>query len=286
MAINISDRNGRALEYAISRELVNTGLPASLTPRAVSDNLRDASKFTALPASLQTQYQQASAKVAQWASRQFLNQQIIVDRLPDLANSVTDISIQSASKTIDLSVKHNHQALKHPRPYSLAQFCGYPKSSAQDLAHRASLDNIASAFRASANSTTKFNLCAPAQITKLYDDFNKACKASIDAWASVDKALPQALFDFLVNTGFYKVIVDTRSSSGVTVTLQDYFLIPKVKTVSTTTNANRLIFKFDNGWEINCRLHTASSSISSAPKQLSLKFDAQRTAGTINEYSL
>lgn len=286
MAINSSDRNGRALEYAISNELMNAGLQASFTPRAVSDNLRDASKFTALPSSLRTQYQQSSAKIALWVARHFPNQTIVVDRLPDLANSVTDISIQSASKTIDLSVKHNHHALKHPRPYSLAQFCGYLKSSPQDVAHRASLDAIATAFRASANSSSKFNLCAPAQITKLYDDVNKACKASIDGWALVDKSLPQKLFDFLVNTGFYKVIVDTRAASGVTVTLQDYFVIPKVKTVSTTANANRLIFKFDNGWEINCRLHTASSSISVAPKQLSLKFDAQRTAGTINEYSL
>jgi hypothetical protein len=286
MATNISDRNGRALEYAITTELQSAGYSAVLTTRAVNDNVRDFPKYQAMPATLQKQYKQASVKIAHWVNGQIGNQKTVIDRLPDLANSVTDITIKSVSQTIELSVKHNHQALKHPRPYSLAQFCGYAKNSPQDVAHRAKLNSIALGFRVSVNGTSKFNLCAPTQITKLYDDVNIACKSSIDAWALVDKSLPQSLFDFLVNTGFYKVIVDTRQTIGVTVTIQDYFSIAKVSSVTTTTAGNRLIFRFNNNWEINCRLHTASSSISLAPQQLSLKFDAQRTAGVINQNTL
>ena len=73
MATNNSDRNGRALEYAITADLVKSGSKASLTQRAISDNARDLTKFQQLPNDLKKSYQAASIKISNWVNAQFEN---------------------------------------------------------------------------------------------------------------------------------------------------------------------------------------------------------------------
>ena len=279
MTVNNSDRNGRALEYAVTDELSKI-INATLTQRAISDNARDRQKFFAIPQELQQQYVTAAKKITNWISSQFINQTITIDRLPDSSTSVTDIAIFSPTNKIEISLKHNHFALKHPRPYSFAQACGYVKNSANDFAHRALMKTVDTNFRALATGKINYNECS---LSALYTDVYRACETSINNWVS-DANLAKQLFSFLVNNGFYKVIVNT--SSTVSVTVQDYLSVASVTNVSASTQSQYLTLTFNNGWKITLRVHTAATKISNSPSQLSLKFDAQKIAGQIAEFNL
>ena len=59
------------------------------------------------------------------------NTKITVDRLPDTAargGNPTDINIMFNNGQVNLSIKHNHRAVKHQRPSALAQQCGFIKN--------------------------------------------------------------------------------------------------------------------------------------------------------------
>jgi hypothetical protein len=288
MAVNNSDRNGRALEYAVVKELSN--IPnATLTQRAINDNARDKPKFDAISQEspqLQQQFIAAAVKISNWISHQFVNQTITIDRLPDSSTSVTDITINTPTAKLELSLKHNHFALKHPRPYSIAQACGYMKNTQQDISHRNLMQTVDNNFRALANGVPNYNNCTQAIISSLYNNVYGACVTSINNWSAGDTNLAKNLFGFMVNNGFYKIIVHTGTNLSVTV--QDYLSLASVSTVNASINpaSKYLTLNFSNGWEIALRVHTAATKISKPSSQLSLKFDAQRVAGTINEIIL
>jgi len=284
MAENNSDRNGRALEYIVCLELEKIN-NFNLTAQAKTLNTRDKSKFLSLPTSLQNDYKSASTNIANWVDSLFANTtNALVDRLNDTPDDPSDFVISDTNKKLSISLKHNHEALKHPRPYSFAQACGYDKHTTEDSYHRNLMMTATNNFRSLINGKSLFNQCPATAIDKLYADVCIACKTAIDLWKVNDRNLASNLFKFLVSNGFYKVIVDTRN--GVNVKVQDYLNIPIPSTVNTTASGNRLILEFNNGWTLNLRIHNASSRISQEPSQLSLKFDAQRDIGTINEFTI
>lgn len=283
MAVNISDRNGRALEFAIAVEISN--LPRfSLSNQSITLNLRDAAKFDSLPDTLKQHYQEAAIKLAQWIKSKFApSDNVIIERLNDSANSVADIVFKSSNSQIEVSLKHNHEALKHPRPYSLAQACGYHKNSSQDLMHRECMAYISNGFRNSAAGKVYYSDCNSYLIDHLYADVCRSSKKSIDDWLTSNANLATHLFRFIVSTGFYKVIVETRGS--LKIRIQNFHSIASPTNVVTSANANRLHLIFNNGWGLNLRIHTAASKIS-RKNQLSLKYDAQKTSGVVQEIIL
>lgn len=284
MAENNSDRNGRALEYILCVELHKLS-NFNLTTQAQTLNARDEDKFLSLPNNLQTDYISASQAISNWVNNSFANtNNVLVDRLNDSPDDPSDFVITDINKKLSISLKHNHEALKHPRPYSFAQACGYAKGTNQDNHLRSLMMTATNNFRAMINGKKFFNQCHSTEIYKLYKDICLACKQSIDLWKTTDTNLANNLFKFLVSNGFYKVIVETRS--GVNVRVQDYLNIPAASDLDTAVVGNRLILEFNNGWVLNLRIHNASSRISDAPAQLSLKFDAQRDAGVINEFTI
>jgi hypothetical protein len=281
MATNVSDRNGRALEYKLADTLSHEA-NFTLTSQAIAHNIRDYPKFQALPANLQTSYATASNKITSWIKQGISATTLAtLDRLVDDPNSVADLVITTNTTTLQISLKHNHQALKHPRPYSFAQYCGYSLGSMQDIQHRQLIKVVANTFRRNTVGNSLFNQCASNDIDALYLGVCNACATSLNSWIGVDRNVARNIFMFLVSTGFYKVIVETRS--GVVVKIQDYFSIPSPSAVTCSVSGNRLILTFNNGWEINSRIHTASSRISATGTQLDLKYDAQRTQGTVIE---
>jgi hypothetical protein len=284
MADNNSDRNGRALEYIVCLELVKLK-NFNLTAQAKTLNIRDKNKFLSLPSSLQSDYKSASTNIAKWVDSQFPNtSNANVYRLNDTPDDPSDFIITDSNKKISISLKHNHEALKHPRPYSFAQACDYDKGTIEDIYHRNLMTTATNNFRNLINGKSLFNQCQATAIDKLYNDVCSACKLAIDLWQRTDSNLASNLFKFLVSNGFYKVIVETKN--GITVRVQDYQSIPIPSTVNTKVSGNRLILEFNNGWVLNLRIHNASSRISQAPSQLSLKFDAQRDVGLINEFTI
>ena len=282
MYTNISDRNGRALEYIVSIQLSKLK-GYSLTNRAILLNERDKDKFVSLPTELASSYIKSAEKISNWVgSLFFANDNVNIDRLEDNPDDPSDLILFSKNSKISISLKHNHEALKHPRPYSFAQACGFAKYSFEDKQHRVRMTLASNNFRNSASGKQLFSQCSPSVIGKLYFDVCKSCEDSLNDWMSSNQGSANKLFDFLVSNGFYKIIVETRSS--VQVKVQDYLNISQPSSVTTSVKGNRLLLAFNNNWTLNLRIHTAASRISSSPSQLSLKFDAQKEMGSVRDF--
>jgi len=173
-----------------------------------------------------------------------------------------------------LSIKHNHKALKHQRPPTTAERCGFLSKSTEDRIFRKQYEDITDIFLEQAweqfPEATKFN-----EIKKRQNDFinkklylpvcnhvanfiNSHCKESRNIIA---------LFTFLVGkTDFYKIIDFTNE-----IHIYKFHEIDLPQSVKAETSGDSYVkLYFSNGWVISMRLHTAASNLGK-----SLKFDTQ-----------
>ena len=277
MAENSSNANGRALEYIITRKIISR-MDAVQQGDTSANQLRDKEKLIGLSAELKSRFELASDVLCQWINEQIYDSdgEVHVNRLSDndaKNGDVTDVSIARGGKTLNLSIKHNHYALKHQRPPTSAQRIGYAKNSEEDRVFRGELDGILETFLIKAKKlkpdAKKFNelkdldpnfinhemylpICALVTNT-----INNLCKKSSNV---------QALFSFIVGTNdYHKVIVTNKN-----ITLMKFADIDMPDTlIATQEKSNYVILTFSNGWVIRLRLHTAASKLGK-----SLKFDS------------
>lgn len=274
---NASDQYGRALEYSIVAEIIRQ-LPASqiqLTARTEKKQQIDFLKYASLPIKMQQSYQRFAICVFNWLKRDFsISDDLLqIDRLPDSSSrrgDVTDIRISTSFLQINLSVKHNHKALKHQRPSATAQHCGFIKGSKEDVDFRIEYKNIMQAFLVRAQGCSKFSdldrvitlndLYVP--VCNLVTNFiNQNCLHQVNA---------SHLFSFLVgNNDFYKLIFKEKEQALL---IEEFSRLPLPSNVNAQHNQNYIYLDFSNNWKVSMRLHTASSRIHSSP---SLKFDTQ-----------
>lgn len=286
-----SNSNGRALEYIIVEILCShlTKRGVSLTPRAIITQKRDSAKFNNLSKIESDEYIRYSELIFKWFDNKFDTHnanKILIDRIPDteaVTGDVTDIRINVDDKIINLSIKHNHFALKHQRPPSLAIQCGFTKRSEEDISFRESLIKINNDFH------SKRKVLAPSEnvfnkLKTLDGDFidnnlyKPTCIAVVDFINKHNTPfLSKTLFSFLVgNQNFYKIIASRKSIQIKE--FADIVLPSKVEAKLVGKSYVKLIFS--NKWIIDMRLHTASTLITSTP---SLKFDTQAGEITIPE---
>ncbi len=280
-----SNNNGRALEFSITRELSKIR-GCKLTERALADQLRDARTFAGLTKQLRKSFTEAAEIVAPWVLSEIgagRSSKFYVDRHQDSDPGVADLTVTSGSKSLRISIKHNHNALSHPRPYSLADRMGI-STLAFESDHRDRLDRVTKKFRSAARGATSFPM-VPAAKLKLYQETCAECAKTVNS-ANAHIGAASNLFSFLVGSDFKKLIVETnRTSKTLTsIKVMDYTRIKKPKSVTALVDnrprASSLILKFDNGWKIDMRIKNASTKISPTG-QVSLKFDAQKTEGPI-----
>ena len=141
MPENVSDRNGRAFEYSVCEEVVEYLPEASLTARAADNQSRDKQKFQELPKLMSKSYLIASVKIARWVREQVngFSGAMAIDRLTDneaMQGDVTDIRISDDKGELNLSIKHNHLALKHQRPPTVLEQLGFSRSSPEVTEYR------------------------------------------------------------------------------------------------------------------------------------------------------
>lgn len=262
---------GRANE-AIFVDVMSSGLGASLTSRAARQARRDAPKISALGSQTLNSLQYASEMVRDWHIATFGYKFSRIDRTDDTSPGTADVICEGA-KSVKYSLKLNHDATKHPRPYSLAQWVELTKGCEEDLEHRRQLAVACKMFRARAGSATKFEEVKIAT-RKLYDSVVVVCAESLNGWCP-KFSLADELFTFLVGEGFVKVITELDSAKLRQVRIQRYDRTPRPSSVVAVAQPKgHLLLKFSNGWLLNLRLHTASSRIARSG-QLSLKFDSQ-----------
>jgi len=276
---NISDRNGRALEYKIINFLSSSEsiFKTSLSSQASSDQKRDQPKYNNLPNELKIGYLRCAQIVHDWLSNIFIDKAITIHKITDneaKKGDVTDIRIIGAKRQVNLSIKHNHSALKHQRPPTTANWCGYPKKSIEDLEFRKKYKRVIDIFLLKSKkdvpkakyfrdlvinkkSYIKDNLYEPVCVL-VAEAINNLCK---------NKECVESLFRFLVGSiRFYKIIDKPKE-----VIMLDFTTVSSPEKVQATLRDKSYIYlTFSNGWKISMRLHTASSRLGK-----SLKFDTQ-----------
>ena len=292
---NISNRNGRALEYIITKEIIRNHPGATLTSRAITDQHRDISKFNQLSNSQQAHYLSSASKIVNWLSSSYniTNTKITVDRLPHTAargGNPTDINIMFNNGQVNLSIKHNHRAVKHQRPSALAQQCGFIKNSKLDKLYRSKLKQICNNFSINADllipKVTKFN-----EIKQLKPNFignnlyRPICNEVVNFLNHHCKNnYANRYFKFIVGTtNFIKIIVYEDR-----IDIYDFSSIPPPSSLySTRVNDSHIEVCFSNKWIIDMRLHTASSRMDGCEKNVcSLKFDTQSIHDTVPKIQL
>lgn len=281
---NNSDRNGRALETMICERLCHNNF-FKLTTHANQLNLRDKQKVLDLPPQLRERFDASVEKIVKWVDLEFAEEtNVSIDRLADSSIGPTDIVIASDLKVLALSVKHNHFALKHSRPFSFAQACGFEKNSANDLSFRALLEVDSDNFRKINRFKKNFDDAEINSKEKLYLDISKNCSDFVNLSQIKYPELARKLFSFFVGVGFLKVVVESKKNK---VTVHDYLNFTEPTLVLANLDSyNSFNLQFNNGWVINLRVHTASKKISSPKSQLSLKFDVQKVVGKVKEIEL
>lgn len=282
---------GRALEYIIV-ETLNSKLSKNsvfLNPRVVIDQKRDSGKFEGLTKEQKEEYLKYSELVFEWLNKKFnilKAKSILIDRIPDneaMAGDVTDIRITIEDRVVNLSIKHNHFALKHQRPPSLAIQCGFLKNSKEDVLFRQHLLEINKEFHSKRNVLLP-NAVAFNELKKFDSNFiddylyKPTCLAVVNF---INKYLStssvNSLFSFLVgNKNFYKIVASKNS-----IQIKEFadIVLPE-KVEASIKGKSYVTLNFSNGWVINMRLHTASTLITTTP---SLKFDTQAEKMNIPE---
>lgn len=281
-----SNDNGRALEFVVVDFFINNHSNVILTSDALASQKRDLPKFLALPQNLKKSFQTAASKFFAWFNKINKNKKIInIDRFSDNSGFVYDLEING----IFFSLKHNHYALKHPRPYSLAEQCGLLAGGNDDKVHRLDMKIVSNSYQSNLNGITKYNQNKVLKY-KLFSDVLVVCKNSLDSWSKKYNHIAFDFFNFIVGTNFYKIIVK-EDSSGTIVEVHDFLNVPQPNSMTSIYNSsvsiNHLYLKFNHGWEIDLRLHTARSKIqTNLNHQLSLKFDVQKKAGNIKNFQI
>ncbi len=283
MPSSASNDNGRALEYAVTRRLKSKG--ATLTPTAVRHQSEYQKYFDNLLPKLKSDFEEASGRIVTWIASQVPIESSLVDKSIDSDPGTADVLISGGSQNINLSLKHNHDALKHQRPHALAQQCGFSKNSAQDIQHRVNMKAVEEDYRNEVPDAVNYIDEEDAK----FDMLEKVCDVSVNSinqWADSNPSSVKSLFGFLVANDCYQVIVSTKGSVKVEVHDYNGVNMPSsvVASVDTAENSEHRIYmqmNFDNGFELRARLHTASKKISAPGKQISLKFDTKKDVGTV-----
>lgn len=287
-----SNSQGRALEYIILQTILEDigANKIQLTERTNTSQERDIGKFESLPEDTQILYKNYAENILNWLKDKFAldkSKSIKIDRLSDtdaMQGDVTDIGIDLDKQRVNLSIKHNHFALKHQRPPTLALRCGFVKGQNEDAKYRKSLEQIYDAFH-SKRTELASDVSTFKELKIIQSDFiNKnlylpVCNLTTEFinTHSGKKDLASCLFTFLIgNKNFYKI-----TAGNGNVHIQEYADIQEPDSVhAVVKDDSYVILSFSNGWVLSLRLHTAKTDITKTP---SLKFDTQSIENPIPE---
>ena len=270
-----SDLHGRLLEYLIVEALMKLDPQIQLSEKAKGDQLRDSSKGDQVKSDLLNNLSHAAETIVNdWLYPKFLLLDVSdkeIDRLPDQNKSdVTDIRLMTETKIINLSIKHNHTALKHQRPRTTPQHCGFTEQSTESKYFKQQYQEITNYFISSIGNYKQFNQLPEGSIeSQLYIPVCKLVRNFINT--NSDNCADQLFRYFIGDRNYYKIIVNSGLKE---IQIQEFnsLSISSPMNVLAEIEKQYVTLNFDNNWEIKMRLHTASSKIKVSPD---LKFDTK-----------
>ncbi len=270
-----SNDMGRAFEFALCDQIINIFKNVTLTERAMYEQQRDIQHFEYLNFKTQNSYVESSTLICyNWLSNKINPRESYrLDRLPDSAGvygDVTDIRIISERECLNISLKHNHDALKHPRLTRLPNWIGLNYDDEYTRIHNEIWDNFFELVEVVAPNATLFRDLTIIDRDFVNDNLYDPFCAFVADYLSENTSSPHAvrqMFNFLVGTyDFYKII-----DRNDFIAIQEFINIPIPTRVKIKqTDRSHISMIFDNGIELNLRLHTASSRLIR-----SVKFDVR-----------
>lgn len=278
---SLSNDNGRALEYTIVNSVLNKYPNSIVDFETQSDQKRDLTKYNDLNDELKKEYNDASIKILNWLDKKLclsVDSILKIKRFSDdkaKKGDVTDIQIIGNEESVNLSIKHNHNALKHQRPGALPKQCGFDPKSEETKMYKDSYKDINKNFYCLLEA--KYPDLESFKDLKSHDKnfinqnlYSPHCENVVDFLNRIINVKhADYFFKFIVgNTNYFKIIVSRDS-----IVVKEFFNIDKARSlVAKLIDDSHIEVKFSNSWIINMRLHTASSRIGNNP---SLKFDTQ-----------
>jgi len=276
-----SNDSGRALEFSIVSNLMgffkDEGINFSLTDRAIKDNKRDFSKLAELDENIRKDFLIAGRKFVGWANNDgwFKGiEKLTLDRLPDsegvksnVADIVLKLEIGEIIKEKNISIKHNHDALKHPRLPRLPEQCGIN----EDLIKtnwRKEHDNLWEQFikksKGLVENATEFKELKEKDKDFIELNLYKPLISSVEKFLREiqdDPSKVSTFFNFLTSELDFYTLKNEKEK----------IIIKKFVGIKSPTSLkieypyeNRLTtmkITFGNGWIMTLRLHTASSRL-------------------------
>jgi len=275
-----SNQQGRALEYifrnGICRFARSKGLKVEVTPRTMEKDSKERGYFNALDSDLKKSFTSCAETFPAWLEGNgWLDGavKLELDRVPDSEArqniEMTDVRLafsykDGRKKALNLSVKHHHDALCHPRLPSLAEQCGI-KDERLDSKYREKYKKIWKAFYSKARELDKK--------TAKFSDLKARQKDFVEAHLYVpllrlvigflqknanNAENARAFFEYLVGKVDYYVVKNGDDS----IEIKPFVGIAPPKSFSIAypfkSRKNTFLIEFDNGWQISCRLHTAN----------------------------
>lgn len=286
--------NGKAFEWAVGIELVNT-FGFDLQDDKVAKHNKACFDDMAITATQRKNYEQS----AKYAIKHILDKEKLRGVLGTISfladkrgeeGDVRDIVITTKNKEIGLSCKTNHEAFKHSRLSKYNDFVKrwglHPDGCSQHY-----FDTIAPVFdelkeiRASSNNTAKWS--------ELDDVPARFYWPILNAFSEEVKRVetPEMCVDFIKyivgNHDFYKVISTKHKvliqAFNINETLNTTKqplpdIIDFIKDKNNTQYSKTI--GFNQGWVFNFRIHNASSRV-----EASLKFDVNALALSYKHYT-
>ncbi|MEH7590420.1 HaeIII family restriction endonuclease [Priestia megaterium] len=206
------------------------------------------------------------------------------------ATDVSDIRLSSSHKSIGISLKSNHDAVKHPRVSPTIDIAQNWLGISTDNEYMIGATEIFQHFNeySQLNNYTKFKELSKVErdemlykpISKVFADLLIRSFNSKDGEVAVRHILPYLIGD----RDFYKAKADFRRNELTVAAFDFNGTLGTRKRIHVPTRClevrvekgqrdgmhNYISLNFDRGWEVKMRLHTASTKIEN-----SLKWDVQ-----------
>ncbi len=281
-----SNRNGRILEYLIVKEFCDKIKNTKSCEYTIELQKRDSSKINDVEDKLINYLKRASVKITYWLLENYDFTLLKISRISDSKGKkgdVTDIRLNLDEKELNLSIKHNHTALKHQRPGSTPQHLNFSKKSDEDILYRNKYKEITDGFFNEVLTKNKgiklFKEVSSLIPKKLYNPICNLVSDYINTYGSIEERSNYYLKFLTGNTDYKKIIVFENE-----IKIKSFDNIPKSNRVSSfVENNNYVKVDFHNGIKLSMRLHTASSRITFNP---SLKFDTKSEVFIVPEETL
>jgi hypothetical protein len=308
----LSDMHGRAFEFSVTESILlelEKLYPGKVktTPKAREAQRHGQQQFESLTGERRKRFEKSGRKIGKWLVENklknmekmkfekpsgnlsaFFNKgptsekisRVQLDRISDVAGvrgDVTDIRVKLFSKdgvaTVNISLKHRHEALKHPRLTRVPAWidlAGTREGKQYRNVYEGIWENFFWKGKELSPSAKRFEELRKIDPTFKEENLHKPLYTLVARFLQQNiktSSQVQQMFDFIVGKFEFIKFVDHDGKIEV----RDFSYISKPNSVEVEYEGSGYLYlQFDNGLRISGRLHTATQWL-----RKSIKFDMQ-----------